>query len=106
MPLYNPPATFTIPNDTSSSTNKVTNSLNETASEIVPANVNRKGLTIFNTLTQNLYLDTVSTVSTNSYMAKIPAGAFYELPANKIYIGSFYGILATGTGSVEIREFV
>ncbi|QMS87312.1 hypothetical protein HUN01_06835 [Nostoc edaphicum CCNP1411] len=106
MPLYNPPATFSLPVDTSSSASEITNSLSSTASEIVPANTNRKGLTIFNILNQTLFIDALAGVTTTNYMVAIPAGGFYELPANKIYTGHFYGVIASGTGSVEIREFV
>ncbi|PHJ60237.1 hypothetical protein VF14_11635 [Nostoc linckia z18] len=105
MPLYNPPATFNFPVDSSSTATEVTNSLSTTASEIIPANTNRKGLTIFNTLNQTVYIDAVTGLTTTNYMVAIPAGGFYELPTNKIYTGHFYGILASGTGSVEIREF-
>lgn len=106
MPLYNPPATFTLPVDASSSASEITHSLSNTAAVIVPANTNRKGLTIFNTLNQTLYIDISTAVTTTNYMLAIPAGAFYELPTNKIYTGAFHGIIVSGTGSVEIREFV
>jgi hypothetical protein len=106
MPLYNPPATFSLPVDTSSSAGELTHSLSNAASMIAPANQNRKGLTIFNTLSQTLYIDVSNAVTTTNYMVPIPPGALYELPATKIYIGALYGILASGTGSVEIREFV
>jgi hypothetical protein len=106
MPLYNPPATFSFPVDSSSSANEIANSLSSTASVIVPANANRKGLTIFNSLNQAIYVDVIASVATTNYMLVIPAGAFYELPANKIYTGAFHGLVASGTGSVEIREFI
>ncbi|MBG1267742.1 hypothetical protein [Nostoc sp. WHI] len=104
MALYNPPATFTLPVDTSSIANEITNSLSTIASIIAPANTNRQSLTIFNSLTQTVYIDVTSSVSVTNYMVPIPAGGFYELPIK--YTGAFYGIIANGTGSVEIREFV
>jgi hypothetical protein len=106
MPLYNPPATFSLPVDTSSAGSEITNSLSSTQSVIVPANSARKGLTIFNSLNQTVYIDINSSVSTTNYQFPIPAGGFYELPTNKIYTGAFHGILASGTGSIEIREFI
>ncbi|MBG1268253.1 hypothetical protein [Nostoc sp. WHI] len=103
MALYNPPATFTFV-DTSSTGSEVANSLSNVGSIIVPANTNRQSLTIFNSLTQTVYIDVTSSVSVTNYMVPIPAGGFYELPIK--YTGAFYGIIASGTGSVEIREFV
>ncbi len=102
MPLSN---TIQSPSRiTSSQANAITNHLSTTASLIAPANTSRVGLTIFNSLSQTIYLGVSNTVTTSSYMVQIPAGFLYELPLP--YTGDFYAVLASGTGSAQVREFV
>lgn len=89
---------------TASSATEKTNSLSTTASNPITVNANRKGLTIFNTLSVDVFVDIADTVAANNYMFKLPAGSFYEMP-EPIYTGALWLICASGTGSVEIREF-
>ena len=84
----------------------VTNSLSTTASILVAANANRKGLTIYNNLMTTVFIDTIATVSSTAYMIALPAGAYYEMPASDcLYTGALSAILPTGTGSILVREF-
>lgn len=104
MALYNPP--ISIPRSTATAISAVTNSLSSTPSVLAAANTNRKGLTIFNTLNQTVFVDSVNTVSATSYMVAVPPGAYYELPASDLlYTGVLHGFIASGTGSVQVREF-
>ncbi|UYD38986.1 hypothetical protein [Tolypothrix sp. PCC 7601] len=102
MPLFNPVSATSA---TSSSGNKLTNSLSTTASKIANSNTNRKGLTIHNPLSVTVYIDTADTVTSSACWVPITAGAYFELPTNGIYTGEIWAITASGTGSVNAREF-
>lgn len=101
MPLYN--ALDSASQSAANTSTELSNSLSNTASLIAPANINRKGLTIYNTLSVIVFIDTSNAISTSNFMFKLNPNSFYEMPSNS-YTGAFWGILATGTGSVEIRE--
>lgn len=103
MPINNS-LTFTMPSAFSSAATctQLTNTLSTTASSIA-GNTNRKGLTIFNTLSVAVYVDTANTVTSSDFWFKLDAGAYYEMP-EPIYTGALHMICASGTGSVEIRE--
>lgn len=72
---------------------------------IKAANVNRKGLWVFNNSTADLYLSlsTPATVA-STHFVKIPAGGFWEMP-QVFYNGIVYGIWsAAGAGAAKIVE--
>lgn len=95
----NIPSPFT----TASTSTELSNSLSSTASNAVPVNANRRGLTIYNTLEVDVFIDKADTVDETSYWFKLPAGSYYEMPV-PIYTGALWFYIETGTGSVEIRE--
>ncbi|MBD2365189.1 hypothetical protein H6G36_29230 [Anabaena minutissima FACHB-250] len=105
MPISNPASVAQLQLPTATTGTEVSNSLSDTSSVLAAANTNRKGLAIYNTLSQTVYIDVANTVSESNYWFKLEAGAFYEMP-EPIYTGIIYAMLATGTGSVEVREFV
>ncbi|WP_375470250.1 hypothetical protein [uncultured Nostoc sp.] len=88
--------------DTSS---KVANNITIIAATIVNSNPNRKGLTFFNSSDKNVYIDTVSAVSTASYMVKLEPGDYYEAPS-PMYTGAYYAVVSSGSTAIDIREFV
>jgi hypothetical protein len=69
------------------------------------ANVDRKGLSVYNDSTQSLYIQAGPSGSSTNFMLKLPGGALYELlePSfTGIITGAF---VATGTGKVWVVEF-
>jgi hypothetical protein len=102
MPITNPSAQVNFPS--SSSASQPTNSLSTTQSVLVASNSNRKGLTIFNSSGVTVFIDYANTVTTSDYAFSLISGAFYEMPM-PIYTGNLHAILASGTASIEVREF-
>ncbi|MEH1895622.1 MAG: hypothetical protein V7K94_10050 [Nostoc sp.] len=88
--------------DTSS---KIANNVTTVAATIVNSNTNRKGLTFFNSSDKDVYLDTVNTVSSSSYMVKLEPGDYYEAPS-PMYTGNYYAVVASGSTAIDVREFV
>lgn len=88
--------------DTSS---KVANNITTIAATVVNSNSSRKGLTFFNSTDKNIYLDTVNTVSSSSYMVKLEPGDYYEAPS-PMYTGAYYAVVSSGSTAIDIREFV
>ncbi|NEU77397.1 hypothetical protein PI95_034240 [Hassallia byssoidea VB512170] len=83
----------------------IANNITTTSAAIVNSNINRKGIVFFNNSNLSVYLDTVGSVSTNSYLVKLVPGAYYEAP-NPVYTGNFYAITTESNTSIDIREFV
>lgn len=101
MPLYS-----TSPVITQSSANTalpLTNELSTTASKIANTNPDRKGLTIYNSLTVTLYIDGSNEVTSSHFMFALAPKAYYEMPS-PLYVGEIWGILPSGSGSAQIRE--
>jgi hypothetical protein len=103
MPLFNVSASQSTNTQTSGTGTSLTNTLSTTASKIASSNTARKGLTIYNNLSAILYIDTLNAVTASISAVAIPPNAYYEYPYG--YTGDVWGILSTGTGSVQIREY-
>lgn len=99
MGLFNPPSTTLT---TSSTVTPTTVEASAASTNLLAANSARKGVTISNLSTGNLYVDTAA-VTTSSYLVKIPAGGYYEFPYN--YTGAIYGVWDAANGNAYIREF-
>jgi hypothetical protein len=84
---------------------KIANSISTTAATIINANPSRIGVTFFNSSQIDVYIDTVSSVSTTSYMVKLEPDDYYEAPA-PIYTGNYYAVVEAGTTAIDIREYV
>jgi len=69
---------------------------------ILPANTNRKGVTIFNNSTATLYLALGFTASLTSFTVKITASSYYEVPY--YFIGVISGIWNAVNGNALITE--
>lgn len=83
---------------------KIANNITTIAATIVNSNPNRKGLTFFNSSEKNVYLDTVNTVSSSSYMVQLEPGDYQEAPS-PMYTGAYYAVVASGSTAIDIREF-
>lgn len=73
-----------------------------TVKEVLPEDLSRQGITIFNNNNTDIYLDVLPTVSPSNFMSKIPGNSFYESSFNlkgKVYLLSSENITA------NIREF-
>jgi hypothetical protein len=88
--------------DTSS---KIANNITTIGSTIANSNPNRKGITFFNSSNKNVFIDTVSSVSINSYSVKLEPGDYYEAPS-PMYTGAYYGIVESGSTAIDIREYL
>lgn len=82
---------------------ELANTLSTTASKIANSNPNRKGLTIYNSLSVIVYIDITNAVASSNFMMKLQPDAFYEMPF-PLYAGEFWAVTASGTGSFEVRE--
>lgn len=102
MPITNPSSQITFPS--ASSAAPISNSLSTTQSVLCAANSDRKGLIIFNTSGVTVFIDYANTVTTSDYAFSLVTGAFYEMPM-PIYTGALHAIIASGTASIEVREF-
>lgn len=103
MPISNP-ATFSNTETVSTQAQQISNSLSTTASTLVASNSNRKGLTLFNSSDKTIFVDYSNAVTASDYAFKLEPNAYYEMP-RPIYTGVLHAILATGTASIEVREF-
>lgn len=83
----------------------IANNITTSSGVIVNNNINRKGIVFFNSSTQDVYLDTTSSISLNSYLVKLVPGAYYEAP-NPVSTGNYYAITTEPNTSIDIREFI
>jgi hypothetical protein len=71
--------------------------------QLLAANTVRKGATIFNDSTADLYLALGTTAaSTSNFTIKLPAGGYYEAPFS--YSGEIRGIWSSATGNARVTE--
>ena len=105
MPLNNPNANVTVTDPSSETSTRIAGAATGTASQVIPANANRKGLTILNpSSTATVYIDSVSSPTASQHQFYLSPKGFYEMPDNKIYTGAFYAITSSGSVTLEIRE--
>lgn len=71
--------------------------------QLLAANTNRKGFTIYNDGANNLFIKFGTTASTTSYTIKIPATGLYEAQSTT-YTGEIDGIWDVASGSARITE--
>lgn len=80
--------------------------ISTTSFTVLAANTARLGAAIFNDSSQVVYIGlTASVVSTTAYTVQIPAGGYYELPAEpSLYVGKISGIAAAASGNLRVTE--
>jgi len=103
MALFNP-VSVNIATQTSSTATPSTVASSANSQTLLAANANRKGLTIWNDSTGNLFIDFHDAVSTTEYAVKISAGGYYEMPFG--YTGIISGIWDAVNGNALVRELV
>jgi hypothetical protein len=69
---------------------------------LLAANTARRGATIYNDSTADLYLKLGASASTTSFTIKLAAGDYYEVPFG--YTGAVTGIWSSATGNARITE--
>ena len=75
-----------------------------TSTQLLAANPNRKGASITNNGTANLYIAYGLTASTSLFTAKLPPGALWEMPTTPVWEGAISGIWDVTNGSAVIQE--
>ncbi|GAX46206.1 hypothetical protein NIES4075_72270 [Tolypothrix sp. NIES-4075] len=103
MPLYNPDQ-FTITPSTSGAATPSSVDASTTSVNLLAATSARKGATIWNNSTANLYVELGATATTSAFTAKVGAGGYYEIPFT--YTGVISGIWDAVNGKALIREFI
>ncbi|PHM11630.1 hypothetical protein [Nostoc sp. 'Peltigera malacea cyanobiont' DB3992] len=101
MALYNP-AAVTVSASTSGTSTPTTIPASISNVAILTANSNRKGATIWNDSTANLFIEFGATATTSAFTAKLSAGGYYETPFN--YTGVISGIWSGANGNALVRE--
>jgi hypothetical protein len=74
-----------------------------TSTTLLASNASRKGVTIFNDGTTNLFIKFGTTSSSTSFTYKLQAGATFEMPL-PIYTGNIDGIADSANGNWRITE--
>ncbi|MCV3213021.1 hypothetical protein OGM63_05680 [Plectonema radiosum NIES-515] len=102
MPLFNP-AQVTVTPSTSGTVAATSVTASTSSVSILAANLARKGTTIWNNSTANLYVELGATASTSAFTARVGASGYYEVPFT--YTGAISGIWDAVNGSALVREF-
>lgn len=101
MALFNPPSV--IVSDPASGTSTPTTVASSATNVIIlAANSNRKGATIWNESTSNLFIEFGGVATTSAFTGKLNAGGYYEVPFH--YTGVISGIWTAVNGSALVRE--
>lgn len=101
MPLSNP-SSVTITPSTSGTATPTSVTASITSISLLAANSARKGTTIWNNSTANLYVELGATASISAFTARVGAGGYYEIPFT--YTGAISGIWEAANGSALVRE--
>lgn len=102
MPLYNP-ASVTVTPSTSATATPTSVGASISSVSLLAANSSRKGTTIWNNSSANLYIELGATATTSAFTARVSAGGYYEIPFT--YTGAISGIWDAANGSALVREF-
>lgn len=89
----------------STSATTTTVSVGTIATQLLAANTNRKGFSIFNNSNRTLYLGTGNTVSsTSNFFAIVPANTLYEWSLATLYTGAVFAIANGTNASLQVLE--
>lgn len=106
MPLNNP-TSVTVNQPTSGTCNSNTVAVPANianAAVLAAANASRKGLSLWNLSTGNVFVEFGTAPTATSYVVKLNPGGYYEIPYN--FTGQVQGLWdATGGTGVLVREF-
>lgn len=101
MPLTNPSSQ---PASTSSTANPTSVAAIVTTVVLLAANSSRKGGTIWNNSSANLFIELGATASATTFTARVDPGGYYEIPFS--YTGTIAGIWSAANGNALVRELV
>ncbi|MBL1177831.1 MAG: hypothetical protein FWK01_22510 [Pantanalinema sp. GBBB05] len=101
MPLSNP-SSVTVTPATASTATPTSVTAATTNTQLLALNTNRKGATVWNNSTAQLYLELGGTASATVYTAKLEAGGYYEVPFG--YTGAIAGLWTAANGNALVRE--
>jgi len=76
-----------------------------TAQQLMAANANRRGYSVQNQSTGDLYINAMTTATIDYHSLKIPAGSLYESPPTHVGPGAVSIIGATTGAAFFAREF-
>ncbi len=76
-----------------------------TATVVVSYNSLRKGLTIYNSHSEDVFFDCQPQVTEERFWLKLQPGSYYEMPL-PVVISEISAITLSGTGTLHIREIV
>ena len=103
MGLYNP-TQVTVVESTSTGSTATTVASTTSNQVILAANASRKGATIWNSSTANLFIQFGAVATTSAFTAQLSAGGgYYEIPFN--YTGIISGIWSAANGNALVTEF-
>jgi len=77
-----------------------------TSVTILASNTNRKGFSVSNISTSNLYLSFTSPAATANSFIEVPPGAFILLDQQLMVTGAIYGIWSQVNGAAQVTEYV
>ncbi|MBC1218488.1 hypothetical protein GNF10_17345 [Nostoc sp. UCD121] len=101
MALFNP-AAVTVSASTSGTSTPTTVASSASSVTILASNSNRKGATIWNDSTANLFIEFAATATTSAFTAKLSSDGYFEVPFN--YTGVISGIWSAANGNALVRE--
>jgi hypothetical protein len=106
MPLYTPnsvefPQSIAIQASDSATPNSVV--VGDNATELLPADSSRKGFTILNSSSQEIFVGVSEAVTaTDNFFLKIAPNGFYESPLGG-YAGEIHAVTAEYDGGATVR---
>jgi hypothetical protein len=73
---------------------------------ILAANTNRKGFSVSNISTSNLFLSFTNPATTTNCFIQVPANSFLLLDQQLIVPNAIYGIWTAANGTCQVTEYV
>jgi hypothetical protein len=102
MPLSNP-TSYNFNPVTSGTATPTSVASSTTSVSLLASNSNRKGATIWNNSTANLFVEFGATASATAFTFRLDPQGYVEIPFG--YTGAISGIWSTANGTALVREF-
>ncbi|MBW4480499.1 MAG: hypothetical protein KME54_27595 [Tolypothrix brevis GSE-NOS-MK-07-07A] len=103
MPLYNP-TSVTVASSTSGVAIASSVIASFSSVSLLAVNPSRKGATIFNNSTANLYVELGEIANIQDFTVRVASFGYYEIPFT--YTGEISGAWDAVNGAALVREFV
>lgn len=106
MALYSPPILPAFIDPTPSTNGGLTSTtVGTTAVQILAANLNRKGFSVFNNSNRTLFLGIANSVSaTTNYFVEIPSRGFFEWDLQSVFTGAIFAIASGAGAAAQVLE--